>query len=207
MPELDNGSAEVPGPIASPRLWFALRVKSNFERTTSTILSGKGYETYLPTYRQPRRWSDRTKVLELPLFPGYVFAQFDVERRLPILTTPGVVHIVPPRQAPIAVDEAELNSVRLIVNSGLPMGPYPFLRVGQQVVIRRGAMTGLEGILVQVKGIFRLVVSVTLMQRSVAVEIDRDWVSPIGSAHNPPLGAQPLSTSPSGRESRDLKRR
>ena len=185
MPEPDQIGAGEPESTVSTRLWFAVRVKSNFERTTVAVLNGKGYATYLPTYRQPRRWSDRTNITELPLFPGYVFAQFDVDRRLPILTTPGVVHIVPPRQVPVAVDAAELDSVRMLVNSGLPMGPHPFLRVGQRVAIRRGSMTGLEGILVQVKGTFRLVVSVTLMQRSVAVEIDREWVSPVGAASPP----------------------
>ncbi|MGA2480830.1 MAG: transcription termination/antitermination NusG family protein [Spirochaetia bacterium] len=105
MHEPDKGSAGEPESIASTRLWFALRVKSNFERATTAILSGKGYETYLPLYRQQRRWSDRTNVTELPLFPGYVFAHFDVDRRLPVLTTPGVVHIVPPRLAQFGVEE------------------------------------------------------------------------------------------------------
>jgi transcription antitermination factor NusG len=182
MADLDgvgNGTSELTAPA---RLWYALRVKSNFERATIAVLGGKGYGTYLPVYRQLRTWSDRTKVTEVPLFPGYVFAQFDVDRRLPVLTTPGVVHVVPPNQAPVAVDEEELNSVRIAVDSGLPLGPYPFLQVGQQVVITRGSMTGLEGILVQVKRTFRLVVSVTLLQRSVAVEIDRDWIRPLSSS-------------------------
>ena len=181
MLEQENGVAQTLESPAPARLWYALRVKSNFEKTSALILSGKGYETYVPSYRQLRRWSDRTNVTEVPLFPGYVFAQFDFDRRLPILTTPGVVHVVPPHRAPIAVDEVELNSVRAAVNSGLPVGPYPFLKAGQPVVITRGSMTGLEGILVQVKRGFRLVISVTLLQRSVAVEVDRDWVRPLSA--------------------------
>jgi len=179
MEELYDGATGLVEQVAPIRLWYALRVKSNFERTAAAILSGKGYETYMPLYRELRRWSDRRNVTEVPLFPGYVFAQFDVERRLPILTTPGVVHIVPPHQAPMAVDQTELDSVRVVVASGLPVGPHPFLRIGQHVIITRGSMTGLEGILVQVKRAFRIVVSVTLLQRSVAVEIDRDWVRPV----------------------------
>ncbi len=182
MAELDKSTAPVLESVTQPRLWYALRVKSNFERATTTILSGKGYETYLPLYRQLRTWSDRRNITEVPLFPGYVFAQFDVGNRLPVLTTPGVVHVVPPNRPPIPVDEAELNSVRAAVESGLPVGPHPFLRAGQHVVITRGSMTGVEGILVQVKRAFRLVVSVTLLQRSVAVEIDRDWVRPISTS-------------------------
>ncbi len=179
MAEVDEIAAGVSESTAATRLWYALRVKSNFERTASLILSGKGYTTYVPVCRQLRRWSDRTNITEVPLFPGYVVVQFDVDNRLPVLTTPGVVHVVPPNRPPMAVDETELESVRVVVASGLPIGPYPFLQIGQQVVISRGSMTGLEGILVQVKGTFRLVVSVTLLQRSVAVEIDRDWVRPV----------------------------
>jgi len=179
MADVDDIAAGVSESTAATRLWYALRVKSNFERTASVILGGKGYTTYVPVYRQLRKWSDRTKIAEVPLFPGYVFAQFDVDNRLPVLTTPGVVHVVPPNRPPMAVDETELDAVRVVVASGLPMGPYPFLRIGQQVVITCGSMTGLEGVLVQVKGTFRLVVSVTLLQRSVAVEIDRDWVRPV----------------------------
>jgi transcription antitermination factor NusG len=180
MTEPDKDADGMEGAVAPVQLWYALRVKSNFERAVTTFLSNNGYATYSPTYRELRTWSDRKKVTEVPLFPGYVFAQFDVHRRLPILTTPGVVHVVPPGRLPEAVDEAELNSVRLAAASGLPMGPYPFLQVGQRVVIRKGSMTGLEGVLVRVKESFRLVVSVTLLQRSVAVEIDRDWIRPLG---------------------------
>ena len=187
MPESDEPNLKIALPMTSNCLWFAVRVKSNFERVSTEILKGKGYETYLPTFRQLRKWSDRTKVTEVPLFPGYVFAQFDADQKLPILTTPGVVHIVPPHRAPAPVDAAELNAVRLAIESGLPMGPYPFLEAGQRVVIRRGSMTGLEGILVEAKRNFRLVISVTLLQRSVAVEVDRDWVSPLGGGLKRPI--------------------
>ncbi len=158
--------------------WYALRVKSNFERAAAAVLSSKGYETYLPCYRQLRRWSDRDVVTDVPLFRGYVFSRFEASRRLPVLTTPGVVHIVPAHQPPAAIEERELAAVRAIVDSGLPVGPYPFLCEGDGVVITRGSMSGVEGVLVQTKGAFRLVVSVTLLQRSVSVEIDRDWVRP-----------------------------
>ncbi len=191
MPESDKPNE----PMTLNRLWFAVRVKSNFERVSTAILKGKGYETYLPTYRELRKWSDRANVTEVPLFPGYVFAQFDADQKLPILTTPGVVHIVPPHRTPAAVDAAELNAVRLAIESGSPIGPYPFLEAGQRVVIRRGSMTGLEGILVEAKRNFRLVISVTLLQRSVAVEVDRDWIRPLSGGYGRPK-TRTLSASP-----------
>ncbi|MGE5644787.1 MAG: transcription termination/antitermination protein NusG [Acidobacteriota bacterium] len=160
--------------------WYALRVKSNFERTSATMLDARGIETYLPMYRELRKWSDRNKLTEVPLFPGYVFARFDSSRKLPVVTTPGVVHIVPPHGAPAAVDPCELDAIRRAIASGEQVGPFPFLQIGQRVVIERGSMTGLEGILIESKRDFRLVISVTLLQRSVAVAIDRDWVRPIG---------------------------
>jgi len=179
MPWCDKPSSVVVQPPILDHSWFAVRVKSHFERVTATFLTGKGYESYVPLYREVRRWSDRKKVADVPLFPGYVFARFDIDQRLPILITPGVVHIVPPHRMPAVVDGAELNGVRLAVESGLPIGPYPFLETGQKVVICRGSMAGLEGILVEAKRNFRLVISVSLLQRSVAVEIDRDWVRPL----------------------------
>lgn len=198
MPESAKPHLETALPTTSDRLWFAVRVKSNFERVSTAILSGKGYETYLPVYRQLRRWSDRANVTEVPMFPGYVFARFEVGWRLPILTTPGVVHIVPPHRTPIPVDAAELDAVRIAIDSGLPIGPYPFLEVGQRVVIRRGSMTGLEGVLVEAKRTFRLVLSVTLLQRSVAVEVDRDWVCPLSVGYRRPMAsAVPLLSSSS----------
>lgn len=163
------------------RPWYALRVKSNFERISTTMLSAKGIETYLPVYREVRKWSDRSKLTEIPLFPGYVFARFDMEQKLPVISTPGVVHIVPPYSAPAEVDASELNAVRTAVNSGVTVGPHPFLEIGERVIIERGSMTGLEGILIECKRNFRLVISVTLLQRSVAVAIDRDWVRPLKS--------------------------
>lgn len=167
------------GAAPAAESWYALRVKSNFERAVRATLEGKGYSTFLPCFRQVSRWSDRKTVIEVPLFRGYVFARFDCARRLPVLTTPGLLHIVPPRKPPMPVDESELDAIRAVVASGLPFGPHPFLQLGERVEIVRGSMTGLEGILVQQKGAFRLVVSVTLLQRSVAVEVDRDWVRPV----------------------------
>lgn len=149
--------------------WYALRVKSNRERVTRTALRGKGYEVFLPEFR---RQGSRT---ETPLFPGYLFCLFDVHNRLPIVSLCGVVHIVGLGRTPVAVDEGELESLKIVVQAGLPVEPEPVLAVGQCVRIARGPLAGAGGIIVGV-GHERLVVAVSLLQRAVSVELDRSWI-------------------------------
>ena len=161
--------------------WFALVVRSQHEKMVASVLHSKGYEEFLPLYSVKRRWSDRIKQLELPLFPGYVFCRFDLNHRLPILITPGVILIVGAGKLPLPVDESEIAALQSIVKSGLETEPWPYLKVGQRVRIERGALEGVEGILTSIKKPFRLVVSVTLLQRSVAVEVDQDWASPVAN--------------------------
>lgn len=163
----------------SPLPWYALRVRSNFERKTSTWLENKGYEQFTPLYRSRRQWSDRMKSVELPLFPGYVFCRFDAQRRLPVLATPGVVTVVSFGREPTEVDEREIEAVRVLVGSGHEPEPWPYLEVGRKIRLLGGSLHGLEGLLIQVKNKTRLVVSVTLLQRSVAVEIDRESIEPV----------------------------
>ena len=159
--------------------WYALRVRSNCEKIVSCMLKGKGYAEFLPLYRKRSKWSDRTKQIERPLFPGYVFGCFDVRNRLPILTIPGVIHVVGFGNGPEPIDEGELKSVERFVESGLAIEPWPFLKSGEPVYVERGPLAGLEGIFTSFKTSFRLVVSLTLLQRSVAVELDRDCIRPI----------------------------
>src|ERR1700677_4474973 len=101
--------------------WYVVRTRSNFERSVSLSLQEKGKETFLPVYRSRRRWSDRTKEIELPLFAGYVFSRFDPYSRLPILQTPGVVSIVGSSTGPIPVEESEIEAVRALLQAGLPV--------------------------------------------------------------------------------------
>lgn len=161
--------------------WFALRVRSNYEHITVTHLRGRGYEEFAPSYKVKKRWSDRTKQIDQFLFPGYVFCRCDPNDRLPILTAPGVVEMVGFGKAPERIPDSEIERVRRMVDSGLLVTPYPYVRVGQPVVIERGPLTGLEGTLVEVKGKVRLVVSINLLQRSVSAEVDRDAVRPIAN--------------------------
>lgn len=159
--------------------WFALRTKSNFERVSATSLEQKGYATFLPIYRCRRQRWDRVVELDLPLFPSYVFCQFEYQHRLPVLMSPGIVHIVGSKAAPEPISGPELAAIRAIVDSQLRAEPWPFLRVGQRVRLAVGPLAGLEGFLVAFKGEQRLVVSVTLLQRSVATEIDATWARPV----------------------------
>ncbi len=167
-----------PAELAEPSLpWYALQVRPRWEKLAALALGQKGYDPFLPLYTSRNRWSDRYKDVSLPLFPGYVFCRFDLSRRLPVMTTPGILSVVGGR-TPVPVDSAELDAIATLVRSGLPASPWPFLKVGQRVRIERGALAGLEGILLSLKKDFRVVLSVSLLQRSVAVEIDRDWLSP-----------------------------
>ncbi len=158
------------------RPWFALHIKSNFEKVAATILESKGLDVYYPSIRSRRRWSDRVKEIERPLFPGYVFCRFDPNHRLPILTTPGVLNVVGVAKTPAPIPEAEICAVQKIVQSSLAVQPWPFLQVGQRVLIERGALAGTEGILLEVKNQFRIVVSISLLQRAIAAEIDAETV-------------------------------
>jgi transcription antitermination factor NusG len=143
----------------------------------ATGLECKGIESFLPSIRSRRKWSDRVKEIEQPLFPGYVFARFDARNRLPVLTTPAVVDVVGFGQRYVPVSETELHAIRLVLESKAKCEPSPFLRVGQQVVIESGPLAGVEGLLVEIKNTRRLVVSVSLLQRSVKVELDPEWVT------------------------------
>jgi len=180
--------------------WFAVQVRGRYETTTAGLLDGKGYETFLPLHKCRRRWSDRIKEIELPLFPGYLFCRFDIQRRLPILITPGVLSIVGIAKIPVPVDEGEIMAIQSIVKAGLQTQPCPYQRIGQRVRIDCGPLCGLEGIIENLKSKHRLMVSVTLLQRSVAVEIDEAWVSAVSPSRRPGHAAEVdlLSASSSG---------
>jgi transcription antitermination factor NusG len=159
--------------------WYALHVRPRFEKLVASTLVNKGYEGFLPLYRHRSRWSDRIKEVQLPLFSGYLFCRFDVDGRLPILMTPGVIHIVGIGKTPRPVEDDEIAALQTIVVSGLQAAPRSYLNAGERVRIEIGPLAGLEGILMAMKGSSRLVVSVSLLQRSVSVEINESWVVPV----------------------------
>lgn len=159
--------------------WYAVRVRSQHEDMVTRHLRVRGLEAFLPLYRSQHRWSDRFKEVELPLFPGYVFCQFDAENRLPVLTVPGVVQLIGVGKKPLPIDESEIVAIQSAAKSGFPTQPCPFLKIGQKVKIEHGPLCGMEGILIGHRGHQRLVLSITLLQRSVAVEINSGGVRPL----------------------------
>jgi transcription antitermination factor NusG len=161
--------------------WFALQVRTRWESSTAVLLSGKGYQAFLPTFKARKRWNGKFREVNAPLFPGYVFCQFDAQKRLPILVTPGVLAVVGRGKVPLPVDDDEISAIQTVVSSGFRAEPWPYLEVGQRIRIESDALSGLEGILINFKGNQRIVVSVTLLRRSVALEIDRSCVKPVGS--------------------------
>ena len=166
-----------PSKMSDP--WFALQVRSRYESFVAAHLDGRGYEWFLPLHKVRRRWSDRFKEIEQPLFPGYVFCRFNPANRFPILTTPGVFLIVGIGKTPVSIHETEISAIQATVKSGFPSQPWPFLQIGQRVKIEHGPLCGLEGILLGVRGHHHLVLSVTLLQRSIAVQLEDAWVRPI----------------------------
>ena len=171
--------------VACPHSWFALRVKSNREKIVADAVRGKGYEAFLPLYRSRRRWTDRYQDIDLPLFSVYVFCRFDVQYRLPLLTIPSVVQIVGRGKTPHPVEDAEIAAIQTLVASGFSLQPWPFLEVGHRVRIEEGPLRGVEGLVTDLKGSDQLIVSITLLQRSVAVAIDRRWARPLTAQRGP----------------------
>ena len=156
--------------------WYALQVWVRKEAVVATQLQGQGFECFLPKYKSVRQWSDRRKELEQPLFPGYLFCRFNYTERRPIVLTPGVLQVVGNGRAGLPVEDQEIEAIQLAVSSGIAAQPWPYLEVGERVRVHTGKLTGLEGILVNFKGNHRVILSVTLLQRSVALEIDLAWV-------------------------------
>jgi transcription antitermination factor NusG len=156
--------------------WFALAVKPRFDKAVARALDAKGFETFLPLYRRRHNYGARSKDFELPLFPGYVFCRFNALTRLPIVTTPGVTHILGAGNRPAPLSETEIASLQIAIKAQLPLQPFPFLQIGQRVRIEEGVLAGVVGIIVSVKRSVNLVLSVTLLQRSVLLEISRDQV-------------------------------
>ncbi len=177
-PSEHTDSNPVPAPDEGPR-WYAVRVRANAERVVSKLLGQKGLDPFLPTCRTRRAWADRIKTLDLPLFPGYVFCRILTEDRNAVLKTGGVIDLVGNGRRPLPISDEEIQAVQTLVRARVTAQPWPFLRVGQRVRMSRGPLEGLEGILVRVKNSSQLVVSISLLERSVAAEIDAAYITPL----------------------------
>ena len=152
--------------------WCAVYTRHQHEKTVGEMLQAKGFEVFLPLYESVRRWKDRKKLLSLPLFPGYVFVRGAIDRRLPVLSTPGVHMIINQGERIATIPEDEIEAIRRTVEGQLRVEPHPFLRCGERVRVIRGSLEGVEGVLLRKKNLFRLVLSVEMLAQSVAVEID-----------------------------------
>ena len=161
--------------------WYALRVKNRHEKVVASSLEAKGYACFLPLYRSRGRSPGSRGEAKVPLLPGYLFCRINTANRLPVLMVPGVFHIVHAGKIFFPVDEDEIRALQTIVASDLYAQPWPFLKTGQQVRLDDGPLRGLVGYLTRVNDQARVVVSVTLLQRSVAVEIERAWLHPVST--------------------------
>lgn len=165
----------------TPCRWYAVQTRANFEKTVREQLTTKGLENYLPVVKEVHHWKDRKRVVEMPLFRGYVFVNMEDSgaSRLAVLHTPGAVRILGCTGAIEPVPSAEIDAVRLLLRAEVRVLGHPFLREGDWVRVKRGVLKGLEGILIRIKHQLRLVVSVNLLSQSVAMEIEADEVESV----------------------------
>jgi transcription antitermination factor NusG len=162
----------------SSAAWWVLYTRHQHEKVVADVLTAKGFEVMLPLYESIRRWKDRSKTITLPLFPCYVFVRGGLNRRLQVVTTPGVHTILFHGERVAIVPETEIQAIRKAVEGPFRVEPHPFLRCGERVRVTRGSLEGVEGVLVRKKNFYRLVLSVDMMAQSVAVEIDANDVEP-----------------------------
>lgn len=156
------------------RDWFALQVRTGHEFTVGVVLRTKGYDDFVPSYRSRRRWSDRWKELELPLFRGYVFCRFNGEERWPILTTPGVIRAVTLGSKELArISDEEIESIRNITKHEISVMPWLKPAIGSAVRVKDGPLMGVSGILACCKNSRYFVITIDAIQRSVAVSADQ----------------------------------
>lgn len=158
--------------------WVALMVRPRAERRVQQGLANLGLETFVAWHGVRRRWADRVKILEQNVLPGYVFCHSQFAERLTVMHQAGVERVVSFNRSPALIPDSEIASLRRAVQSQLPLGPWPFLKAGQRVRIEKGVLAGTEGTLARESSGWRVVVSVSALQRSIAVEVDRDMITP-----------------------------
>ena len=158
--------------------WYAAYTKANHEKRVAKQLSERLIENFVPLYDSKRRWKDRCVVLQVPIFPGYVFVRMSVRDRLRVLQVPGVARLVGFNGTPATLPEAEIAALRAGLANGAKAEPHPFLVVGHRVCLKTGPFRGMAGVLLRHKGKCRVVVSIHLLKQAVAVEvIDTDLTS------------------------------
>lgn len=157
-------------------MWYAVHTRHQHEKLVARMLANKGFEVFLPLYSDVRQWRDRTKRVELPLFSCYVFLRGNLDRRLAIVTTPGIHGLVSSAGKLAPIPEEEIQAIHSVIENRIKVEPHPFLKCGDLVRVKSGALRGLEGFLARKKGQTRLIISVSLLERSVAAEVDASAV-------------------------------
>jgi transcriptional antiterminator RfaH len=180
MTRADMTPETLGNPDSSPS-WFAVQVKTTHEKRVAVQFDQKGLEPFLPVFRQRRRWSDRVKEVDQPLFPGYVFCRFAPARRIAVLKTDGVARVVSIGSVPAPIDENEILAIQQAVQSGMCVQPHSYLQRGRRVRIEAGPLEGVEGLIVDIRKRQRLILSVSVLRSSMSVDIDCAWVAPISS--------------------------
>ncbi len=168
MPRCDAGESR----------WFAAYTSPRHEKHVSQQMERRGIQNFLPLYKSVRRWKDRRKELELPIFPGYLFVRMALRERVSVLQVPGVVHLVSFQGRPAPVPDSDIEMLQRQLSQSGRLQPHPFLTIGRRVRISSGPMSGMEGILARKKDKVRVVLSIELIQRAVAVEVDLADIEP-----------------------------
>jgi transcription antitermination factor NusG len=159
------------------RRWYALVVKARHEKAAEQVLSDKGFDTFLPLYVRRHYYAGRRRDFQVPLFPGYLFCRFHTETMMTVLRTPSVIQVVGIGRTPVPIDENEVESLRIAAGAAAAMSPHPYLTAGRKVRVVSGPLAGVEGIVTEMKNPVRLVLSITMLQRSVSVTLDARHVA------------------------------
>ena len=174
MPSMStNSTSSVSSCSSLDTVWYAAQTRSRHERLAAYYLGARGITRYLPTVTETHAWSDRRKRIEVPLFPGYIFVKILPmnEHRVNVLRAPGVVRLVGCEPSGTPIPDEQIESVKTLVERNLPWAPYPFLKEGERVRVRGGALDGIEGIFVKRSGLETLVIAVDAIQRALCISI------------------------------------
>jgi transcription antitermination factor NusG len=185
-----SGSLVTAENYLSDSTWYALYTRHQHEKMVDQVLTNKGFNSFLPLYRTTHNWKDRTKSLLLPLFPCYVFLKGGIERRLQILTTPGIYGVVSSAGQPAAIPDVEIEAIRRVIQSGTRVEAHPYLKCGNWVRVKCGPLAGIEGILVRKKNISRLVLSVEILGTAAAIEVSAFQVEEVNAPRKNNSGAR-----------------
>jgi transcription antitermination factor NusG len=166
-------------PLDLPHHWYVAYTASHCEKKAAEEIVRRGVECFLPLYRSSRRWSDRRVLLDLPLFPGYIFVRLALQDRLQVLQVPHVVHFISFAGSPAVLPDEEVEAIRAALTSKFSPAPHPFLKVGRRVRVVAGPLTGLEGVLVRKKNRLRFVVSIQLIRSAFVMDVDAMDIQPL----------------------------